>query len=102
MEQLVDKSEIYSGLVDIEVMDEDIISCKRVSKGKQVEPSGHSCLQVDEFSFKVGKGSGQECGQNGPLALIFEIFGPETLFGKYIGKYHFLWYSSLVSSSTPF
>ena len=41
-------------------------------------------------------------GQNGPLALIFEIFGPETLFGKYIGKYHFLWYSSLVSSSTPF
>ena len=41
-------------------------------------------------------------GQNGPLALIFEIFGPETLFGKYIGVYHFLWYSSLVSSSTPF
>ena len=41
-------------------------------------------------------------GQNGPLALIFEVFGPETLFGKYIGKYHFLWYSSLVSSSTPF
>ena len=41
-------------------------------------------------------------GQNGPLALIFEIFGPETLFEKYIGKYHFLWYSSLVSSSTPF
>ena len=35
-------------------------------------------------------------GQNGPLALIFEIFGPETLFGKYIGKYHFLWYSSLL------
>ena len=41
-------------------------------------------------------------GQNGPLALIFEIIGPKTLFEKYIGNYHFLGYSSLVSSSTPF
>ena len=41
-------------------------------------------------------------GQNGPLPLIIEIFCPETLFGKYIAIYHFLWYSSLVSSSTPF
>ena len=29
-------------------------------------------------------------GQNGPLASILKIFGPETLFGKYIGKYHFV------------
>ena len=46
--------------------------------------------------------AGGRQGQNGPLALIFEIFGPETLFGKYIGMYHFLWYLSLVSSSIPF
>ena len=44
----------------------------------------------------------RKSGQNGPLPLIIEIFCPETLFGKNIAKYHFLWYSSLVSSSTPF
>ena len=54
------------------------------------------------FLFFLPFFSFQFTGQNGPLALIFEIFGPETLFGKYIGKYHFLWYSSMVSSSTPF
>ena len=41
-------------------------------------------------------------GQNGPLALILEIIGSATLFRKYLGKYHFLWYSSSPSSSTPF
>ena len=49
----------------------------------------------DKFTYR-------NSGQNGPLPLILEIFRPETLFGKYIGKYHFLWYSSLASSSTPF
>ena len=34
--------------------------------------------------------------------LIIEIFCPETLFGKNIAIYHFLWYSSLVSLGTPF
>ena len=41
-------------------------------------------------------------GQNGPIPSIFEIFCPETLFRKNIAIYHFLWYSSLVSSSTIF
>ncbi|KAF3974608.1 hypothetical protein CMV_002076 [Castanea mollissima] len=47
-------------LVDIEVMDEELISCQRVLKGKQVEPCGHSFLQGDDFSFNIGKVSGQE------------------------------------------
>ena len=41
-------------------------------------------------------------GQNGQIPSIFEIFCPETLFRKNIVIYHFLWYSSLVSSSTIF
>ena len=41
-------------------------------------------------------------GQNGQIPSILEIFCPETLFWKNIVIYHFLWYSSLLSSSTIF
>ena len=41
-------------------------------------------------------------GQNGQIPSILEIFCPETLFWKNIVIYHFLWYLSLVSSSTIF
>nr|POF24444.1 hypothetical protein CFP56_10662 [Quercus suber] len=61
VEQLKDKKDIYSGLVDIEVMDEDVTSCKRALKGKQAEPCSTSCLQDDGVSFKIDKGNGQVC-----------------------------------------
>ena len=61
VEQLMEKSEFFSGLVDIEVMDEDFTSCKRVSLGKQVVPCDASCLQEDICGFNAGKGSGIEC-----------------------------------------
>ena len=41
-------------------------------------------------------------GQNGQLPSILEIFCSETLFRKNIVIYHYLWYSTLVSSSTIF
>ena len=41
-------------------------------------------------------------GQNGQIPSVLEIFCPKTLFRNNIVIYHFLWYSSLVSSSTIF
>ena len=59
---------------------------------------------LENFKFEVWTLTLWPWGQNGPLALILEIIGSETLFRKYLGEYHFLWYSkwysSLVSSST--
>ncbi|KAK7835487.1 uncharacterized protein CFP56_023490 [Quercus suber] len=60
-EQLKDKKDIYSGLVDVEVMDEDVTSCKNVLKGKKVDPGSNSCLQDDGVRFKIGKSNGQVC-----------------------------------------
>ena len=59
-EQLMDKSNFYLGLVDIEVMDEDLTLCKRVSLGKEVVPCDASCLQGDGCDFNAGKGRGVE------------------------------------------
>ena len=54
-EQLMDKSNFYLGLVDIELMDEDLTLCKRVSLGKEVVPCDASCLQGDGYDFKDRK-----------------------------------------------
>ena len=59
-EQLMDKSDFYSGLVDIEVTDEDLTLCKRVSSGKEMVPCHALCLQGDGCDFNAGKGSGVE------------------------------------------
>ena len=59
-EQLMDKSDFYSGLADIEVMDEDLTLCKCVSSGKEMVPCHALCLQGDGCDFNAGKGSGVE------------------------------------------
>ena len=59
-EQLMDKSNFYLGLVDIEVMDEDLTLCKCVSLGKEVVSCDASCLQGDGCDFNAGKGRGVE------------------------------------------
>ena len=58
------------------------------------------------FVFIIGKRAKNSRdfrkGQNGQIPSILEIFCPKTLFRNNIVIYHFLWYSSLVSSSTIF
>ena len=39
-------------------------------------------------------------GQNGQIPPFSEIYSKKTLFWNYIGKYHFLWYSSFLNSSS--
>ena len=48
----------------------------------------HQLLKIigPKFTYKKVK----KVGDFGPLALILKIFRPETLFGKYLGMYHFL------------
>ena len=41
-----------------------------------------------------------ELGQNGQIPPFSEICSKKTLFWNYIGKYHFLWYSSFLNSSS--
>ena len=58
------------------------------------------------FVFIIGKRAKNSRdlrkGQNGQIPSILEIFFPKTLFRNNIVIYHFLWYLSLVSSSTIF
>ena len=56
----MDNSDFYSGLVDIEVTDEDLTLCKRVSSGKEMVPCHALCLQGNGYDFNAGKGSGVE------------------------------------------
>nr|POE91015.1 enoyl-coa delta isomerase 3 [Quercus suber] len=53
VEQLEDKSDFYSGLVEIEVMDADS------SPNKQIPIVKNMCLQEVACNFNVGKGMGQ-------------------------------------------
>ena len=55
VEQLMDDSAFLSGLVDVQVMDEDLTTCKCVSLGKHVVGTKVSCLLDDS------KGDRAEC-----------------------------------------
>ena len=61
VEQLEDKRDIYSGLVEIEVMGADLPPNKRVPIEKKVEPCTSLCLQEVACDFNVGKGKDQVC-----------------------------------------
>nr|POE68673.1 hypothetical protein CFP56_72708 [Quercus suber] len=59
VEQLEDKRDFYSGLVEIEVMDADSSLNKQIPIVKNVEPCTSLCLQEVACNFNVGKGMGQ-------------------------------------------
>ena len=52
------------------------------------------------YNFEEFVEDNDNFGQNGQITPIFEIFCKKTLFRNYIGKYHFLWYSSFLNSSS--
>nr|POE69038.1 hypothetical protein CFP56_76757 [Quercus suber] len=56
VEQLKNKTNFYSGLVDIEVMDDDSLTCKRGSSGKSFEPCIASCLLENDRGVNAEKG----------------------------------------------
>ena len=53
----MDNSDFYSGLVDIEVMDDDANICKRDLSGKQVVPCDALSFQGDICEVNTGKGN---------------------------------------------
>ena len=81
-EQLLDKSNFSSDLVDIEVMDANLTLCKRVSSGKEVVTCDASCLQGDVCGFNASNVSGTNLFRGRPKRSGFKIkSGSHTLQG---------------------
>nr|POE56026.1 hypothetical protein CFP56_64480 [Quercus suber] len=85
----MDISEFNSGLVDIEVLDEDACLRKREAFGKQIVPSVVSGLHGDTSIFSAPKGSevGTNLNRSRPMRKGFKIKnespmsqGPSTSF----------------------